>query len=76
MPIFRLGIFGFILHSRFVSWSDVAGEFGFDFFDTGEAALEFRREGLGELGFPIRDSDGLLEAAEGILDEDLVFSLA
>ena len=38
--------------------------------------MEFRREGLSELRFPIRDSDGLLKAAEGILDEDLIFSLA
>ncbi len=38
--------------------------------------MEFGREGLGKLGFPIRDGDGLLKAAEGILDEDLVFSLA
>jgi len=54
----------------------ITREFGFDFLNGGEAALEFRREGLGELGFPIRDSDGLLEAAEGILDEHLVFPLA
>jgi hypothetical protein len=31
----------------------IAGELGFDFLNRGEAALELRREGLGELGFPI-----------------------
>lgn len=54
----------------------ITREFGFDFLNGGEAALEFRREGLSELRFPIRDGDGLLKAAEGILDEHLVFSLA
>lgn len=75
-PSFRFCTVGFIWQSRFAILRDVAGEFGFDFLDAGEAALEFRREGLGELGFPIRDGDGLLKAAQGILDEQLVFSLA
>ena len=35
--------------------------------------MELRRKGLGELGFPIRDGDGLLKAAQGI-HEKLVFS--
>ena len=54
----------------------ITRKFSFDFFDAGEAAFEFRREGLGELGFPIRDGDGLLKAAQCILDEQLVFPLA
>ena len=72
----------FAMANEVLMWSflrlvvQIAREFGFDFLNGGEAALEFRREGLGELGFPIRNGDGLLKATEGILDEDLVFSLA
>lgn len=76
MPGFRFCTVIFIWPSRFFTRCDVAREFGFDFLNGREAALEFRREGLGELGFPIRDGDGLLKAAQGILDEQLVFPLA
>ena len=76
MPGFRFCTVIFIWQSRFATNGDVAREFGFDFFDAGEAALEFRREGLSELGFPIRDGDGLLQTAQGILDEQFVFPLA
>ena len=76
VPSFRFCMIGFIWQSRFVIRCDVAGEFGFDFLDAGEAALEFRRDSLGELGFPIRDGDGLLKAAQCILDEQFVFPLA
>ena len=42
MPDFRFCTVIFIWQSRFATNGDVAREFGFDFFDTGEAALEFR----------------------------------
>ena len=72
----------FAMADEVLMWSflrlvvQITREFGFDFFNAGEAALELRRKGLGKLGFPIRDGDRLLKAAQCILDEHLVFPLA
>jgi hypothetical protein len=52
----------------------VASELGFDFLDGGQTTAQFLREGLGELGLPGGDGDGLVQAAQGILsDEPVLF---
>ena len=52
------------------------GEFGLYFLDGGKAALKLAGQGFGDLGLPGRDSDGLVEAAQRILDDKTVFSFA
>lgn len=50
----------------------VASQLGFDFLDGGQAAAQFLGEGFGELGLPGGDGDGLVQAAQGILGDELV----
>ena len=50
----------------------VPSQFGFDFLDGGQTAAQFLREGFGELGLPGGDGDGLVQAAQGVLGDELV----
>lgn len=52
----------------------VASQLGFDFLDGGQAAAQFLGEGFGELGLPGGDGDGLVQAAQGVLGDELVLS--
>lgn len=66
-----------LLASYFWFWQDFAtGQFRLDFRDGRQAALEFLGQGFGELGLPGGDGDGLIEATEGVLDDEAVFALA
>lgn len=40
------------------AWDEIAGEFGFDFLDGGQAAAEFFGQGFGEMGLPGGDGVG------------------
>jgi hypothetical protein len=47
-----------------------------DLLNRWQAALELGGHGLGDVLLPVGDGDGLVEAAEGILDDELVFAPA